>query len=53
MSTRDHQPPERLGELFRRYFGPDHGIDLELPSRELHEPVDLTEPTVPGAPAPG
>lgn len=41
--TQAVQPPERLGELFRRYFGPDHGVDLELPSRELHEPVDLTE----------
>jgi antitoxin FitA len=36
-------PPERLGDLFLKIFGPDKGADLELPSREPHEPMDLDE----------
>ena len=35
--------PERLGELALRIFGSEHGIDLQLPERTPHEPVDLTE----------
>lgn len=35
--------PERLGELALRLFGPVHGVDLELPPREKHEPPDLAE----------
>jgi hypothetical protein len=31
-------PPERLGDLFVKVFGPDRGVDLELPLREPHEP---------------
>jgi hypothetical protein len=30
--------PERLGDLFLKVFGPDLGVDLELTSREPHEP---------------
>ena len=33
--------PERLSELALECFGPDHGVELELPSREPHEPPDL------------
>jgi plasmid stability protein len=33
--------PERLGALAVECFGPDHGVDLELPAREPHEPLDL------------
>ncbi|MDX1632814.1 MAG: Arc family DNA-binding protein [Thermoanaerobaculia bacterium] len=35
--------PERLGALAIRYFGPDDGVDLELPSPDPHEPPDLVE----------
>jgi len=35
--------PERLGDLALRIFGPMHGVDLQLPHRTPHEPVDLTE----------
>ena len=35
--------PERIGDLALRVFGPKHGIDLQLPERNPHEPVDLTE----------
>ncbi len=35
--------PERLGELARQCFGPAHGVELELPPREPHEPLDLDE----------
>jgi plasmid stability protein len=34
-------PPERLGDLFLKAFGPTRGADLDLPRREPHEPVDL------------
>lgn len=33
--------PERLGDLFLEVFGPDRGVDLEIPSPEPHEPMDL------------
>lgn len=39
--TRAVSPPERLGDLFLKVFGPDRGADLELPPREPHEPMDL------------
>ena len=35
--------PERLGELALQCFGPSYGLELELPGREPHEPVDLSE----------
>jgi plasmid stability protein len=34
-------PPERLGDLFLKAFGPARGADLDLPPREPHEPVDF------------
>lgn len=34
-------PPERLGDLFLKVFGPDRGANLEFSSREPHEPLDL------------
>ena len=34
-------PPERLGDLFLKVFGAARGVDLELPPREPHEPLDL------------
>lgn len=39
--TRAVSPPERLGDLFLKIFGPDRGADLEIPPREPHEPMDL------------
>lgn len=33
--------PERIGDLARRLFGPDHGAELEVPRRRPHEPLDL------------
>lgn len=39
--TRAVSPPERLGDLFLKIFGPDGGADLEIPPREPHEPMDL------------
>ncbi len=32
--------PERLGDLALAYFGQD-GVDLELPPRETHGPIDV------------
>lgn len=37
-------PPERLGDLFVKVFGPERGADLELPPREPHKPIDFVDP---------
>ena len=33
--------PDRLGQLAIECFGSAHGIELELPPREPHQPPDL------------
>jgi len=33
--------PERIGDLALQLFGARQGVDLELPRREPHEPLDL------------
>jgi plasmid stability protein len=33
--------PERLGDLALQQFGPDHGVDLEIPPRTPHEPLEV------------
>ena len=33
--------PERLSQLALECFGPEHGVELELPPRQPHQPVDL------------
>lgn len=35
--------PEKLGQLALQCFGQAHGVELELPPRETHEPPDLSE----------
>jgi plasmid stability protein len=35
-------PPERMGDLFLKIFGPEHGGELEIPLRESHAPIDLS-----------
>ncbi len=35
--------PERLGDLAVEIFGPQFGVELELPARKPHEPLDLNE----------
>jgi plasmid stability protein len=35
--------PERLGDLALQIFGPQHGVDLELPEHAPHQPTELTE----------
>ena len=35
--------PERLGDLALEMFGPSRGVELELPERDAHQPVDLSE----------
>jgi antitoxin FitA len=35
--------PDRLGDLALRIFGAEHGVDLQLPKRAPHEPLDLAE----------
>jgi plasmid stability protein len=34
--------PERLGDLALKMFGPNRGVDLELPKHTPHEPVDFS-----------
>jgi len=31
------------GLIALKMFGPNQGVDLELPKRSLHEPVELSE----------
>lgn len=34
--------PEQLGEVFRKYFGTNNGVDLNIPSdKQPHEPWDF------------
>lgn len=36
--------PDRIGDLALHIFGsPQHSVDLQLPERTPHEPLDLTE----------
>lgn len=35
--------PDCLGDLALRIFGPEHGVDLRLPEKTPHEPLDLNE----------
>ena len=35
--------PDQLGDLALRIFGPEHGVDLQLPERTPHEPFGLSE----------
>jgi plasmid stability protein len=35
--------PDQLGDLALQIFGPKHGIDLQLPERTPHEPMELSE----------
>lgn len=35
--------PDDLGDLALQIFGPKHGVDIPLPERTPHEPLDLTE----------
>ena len=34
--------PGQIGDLAVRLFGPAHGVDIELPVRSPHEPMDFT-----------
>lgn len=34
-------PREPLGQLTRRLFGGEHGVELELPSRAPHDPPEI------------
>ena len=34
--------PEKISDVFRKHFGREHGIDLDLPKRRKpHQPMDL------------
>ena len=37
------EAPERLGDLALEYFGHDNGIELDIPTRKPHEPMDFGE----------
>lgn len=39
--TRATAPPDRLGDLFLKVFGPSRGVALDLRQRHPHEPVEL------------
>ena len=33
--------PEKLGDMALSLFGPEHGVELEIPERTPHDPPDL------------
>jgi plasmid stability protein len=33
--------PQRLGDLALQWFGPSHGVNVDLPEHKPHDPVDL------------
>ena len=36
--------PERISNVFRKYFGPKNGIDLKISKqRKPHEPMDFSQ----------
>lgn len=35
--------PENLSEVFRKYFGEKHGVNLKLRRHKPHEPMDFAE----------
>lgn len=35
--------PRSLSQLALECFGPEHGVELQLPPRQPHEPLDLEE----------
>lgn len=35
--------PEKISEVFQKYFGHDHGIDLKLDKHTPHDPMDFNE----------
>lgn len=41
--TRAVSAPRNLGTWALRCFGSENGVELELPLRQLHEPVDFAE----------
>lgn len=42
--TQAIKTPERMSEVFRKYFGAENGVDLELSNpHKPHEPMDFSE----------
>ena len=41
MKSKRAREPLDLGELAAKYFGSENGVELELPKREIHEPVSF------------
>ena len=35
--------PEKISDVFQKYFGHAHGIDLYMDQRKPHEPMDFNE----------
>ena len=36
--------PNKISDVFIKYFGPDNGIDLDFPNQKVpHEPMDFEE----------
>lgn len=35
--------PDRLGDLALSLFGPTHGVDLQIPERNPHNPINFDE----------
>ena len=35
--------PQPLSQLAGELFGPEHGVELEMPVHEAHEPIEVVE----------
>lgn len=35
--------PRDLGDLALKLFGPEHGVELDIPIRDAHDPIGLDE----------
>ncbi|HXW53757.1 MAG TPA: hypothetical protein VEL47_06605 [Myxococcota bacterium] len=35
--------PTKISEVFKKYFGPEHGVELTIAKRKPHRPVEFEE----------
>ena len=35
--------PERISQVFQKYFGAENGISLDIPKHKPHQPIEFNE----------
>jgi plasmid stability protein len=33
--------PDKMSKVFQNYFGPENGVELELPNQTPHNPIEI------------